>query len=342
MHSQFNHRRTFIISLLFSILYSNQLFADTLYTVNNAESEQMVQLDATVEAIDKATLSSQTTGRIIKINFDNNDYVRKGEVLLEITNKEQGAQLAASEAQLLSAKASYNEAQLTYARYKKLFPKGAISQGQLDQAEATANTTQQQIKAAQANLIQAKESLNYTIVKAPFSGVVTERHVEVGETVNLGEPLFSGMSLDNLRVVSEIPQRYLNVLRDNPSFIVTLPDGSQLYSDKITLFSYADQQSHAFKIRINLPKTDKLLLPGMWVKAQFSSGKRSSILIPNSAVLTNNELTAVYRNVNGKAILTQVRLGNKSGDFVEVLAGLQSGDKISVDAYQQLQSLEPQ
>ncbi|GLS89379.1 hemolysin D [Psychromonas marina] len=336
----FKYSWTLFLSLLFSLLYGNQLLAKSLFTVANVETEQTVQLDATIEAVDKATLSAQTSGRIIKIYFDSNDYVREGEVLLEITNKEQGASLAASEAQLLGAKAAYNEAQLTYARYKKLFPKGAISQGQLDQAEAAANTTKQQINAAQASLIQAKQSLNYTIVKAPFSGIVTERHIEVGETINPGEPLFSGMSLENLRAVSEISQRYIEALRDNPAFIITLNDGSELFSDQITLFNYADQQSHAFKVRIQLPKSERLLLPGMWVKAQFVSGKRQAMLIPTSAVLTNNELTAVYRDVAGKAILTQVRLGNQSGDYVEVLAGLQADDQISLDAYQTLQSLE--
>ena len=340
MHSKLKLLPTLVISVLFSLLYSNQLIAESLFTVTNKQTEQTVHLDATIEAINKATLSSQTSGRIIKINFDNNDYVQEGEVLLEITNKEQGAKLAANEAQLLSAKAAYNEAQLTYARFKKLFPKGAISKGQLDQAEATASTSKQQIHAAEANLIQAKESLDYTIVKAPFSGIVTERHVEVGETINPGEPLFSGMSLEDLRAVSEIPQRYLGALRDTPAFIITLNDGSELFSDQVTLFNYADQQSHAFKVRITLPKSDQLLLPGMWVKAQFISGKRQSILIPSSSVLINNELTAVYRDVNGKAVLTQVRLGNENGDSVEVLAGLQEGDKISLDAYQKLQSLE--
>ena len=104
--------------------------------------------------------------------------------------------------------------------------------------------------------------------------------------------------------------------------------------------SYADQQSHGFRVRIELPETDNLLLPGMWVKAQFVSGSRQAIYIPSSAVLNNNELNAVYRDVNGKAVLTQIRLGNKQDGDVEVLAGLQDGDLISIDAYKKLSQLE--
>jgi RND family efflux transporter MFP subunit len=339
MKSKYYSPSAFFISLFFAVMYSKSLVADTLFEVKNEKKEEIVVLDATVEAINKATLSSQTSGRITKINFDTNDYVEKDSIILEMTNKEQGAQLAAAEANVLRTQAAYNESKLNYDRYKKLFPKGAISQGQLDQAAATAETNKQLIKAAQASLTQAKESLDYTIIKAPFAGVVTERHVEIGETVNPGAPLFSGMSLTHLRAVTEIPQRYIAALRNNPEFIITLNDGSKLFSNKITLFNYADQQSHAFKVRIDLPPTGKLLLPGMWVKVQFVRGESKMISVPSSAILTNNELNAVYRDVDGKAVLTQVRLGNKHDNEVEILSGLHSGDKISIDAYQKLQQL---
>ncbi|MCW8994710.1 MAG: efflux RND transporter periplasmic adaptor subunit [Psychromonas sp.] len=272
--------------------------------------------------------------------FDTNDYVEQGSVLLEMTSKEQGAQLAVARAEVLRTQALYNESRLNYQRYKKLFPQGAISKGQLEQTEAAARTHKQLFLAAQANLKRAQESLDYTIIKAPYSGVVTKRFVEIGETINPGQPLFSGMSLNKLRAVTEIPQRYLQALRNNPEFIITLANGKQLLSTQITLFNYADQQSHAFKVRIDLPQSDQLILPGMWVKAQFVTGKRKTINIPKSAVLTNNELNAVYRQVNGNAVLTQVRLGKEQDGYVEVLAGLQEGDQIHTDAYQELQMLE--
>ncbi|MFT6987582.1 MAG: RND family efflux transporter MFP subunit [Psychromonas sp.] len=325
------------LSLLLVCLPS---FSSDLFTVKNEIKEQVVVLDATIEAINKATLSAQTSGRVSQIYFDTNDYVEQGSVLLEMTNTEQGAVLAVAEAELLRSRALYNESMLTYQRYKKLFPKGAISQGQLDQAEAAAKTNKQLTMAAQANLNKAKESLDYTIIKAPYSGFVTARHIEIGETINPGQPLFSGMSLQKLRAVTEIPQRHLDALHKNPKFVITLNDGKQLFSDKVTLFNYADLQSHAFKVRIELPETEQLLLPGMWVKAQFISGSRQSIFIPTSAVLNNNELNAVYRDIKGKALLTQVRLGKTHEGYVEILAGLQDGDLISIDAYKKLQQLE--
>ncbi len=310
-----------------------------LFRVRNEPKDYNITLNATIEAVNEATLSAQTTGRVSKINFDANDYVKKGDVLLEITNKEQSAQLAEAEAKIRSAKAQYNEAMLGYNRYKKLYPQGAIAKGELDKSKTDAATSKQNLKAAEANLVHAKEALNYTIIKAPFSGIITKKDIEVGETVSLGQALFSGMSLDKLRAVTEIPQRYIKALRKHLEFTIILNDGTKLISNDITLFSYAENKSHSFKVRINLPKSDKVLLPGMWVKAQFLKGSHRTILIPTTAVLTNKELTGVYRDVNGKAILTQVRLGRKSNGNIEVLSGLIDGDMIYLDAYKKLQLL---
>lgn len=310
-----------------------------LFKVKNEPEDYNITLNATIEAVNEATLSAQTSGRVSKINFDTNDYVKEGDILLEITNKEQSAQLAEAKANVSSSKAKYHEAMLDYNRYKKLYPEGAIAKGELDRAKTQATTSRQALKGAQASLVRAKEALNYTIVKAPFSGIITKKDIEVGETVSPGHPLFTGLSLDKLRAVTEIPQRYIAALRKHLKFTIILNNGTKLVSNDITLSSFAENQSHSFQVRINLPKSDQILLPGMWVKAQFLKGTHRTILIPVTAILANNELTGVYRDVNGKAVLTQVRLGKKSNGHVEVLAGLIDGDMIYTDAYKKLQLL---
>lgn len=330
-----------ILTALFSLLFlSFSTYASELFSIKSDLQPQSIVLDATIEAIDQSTLSAQTSGRVTKINFDTNNYVTKGSILLEMTSTEQGAKLAVAEAEILRATALHNESVLSLQRYKKLFLQGAISKGKLDQAEANEKTSKQLVRSAKASLKDAQESLSYTVIKAPYSGVVTNRFISVGETITPGAPLFSGMSLNKLRAVTEIPQRYLQTLKKDPEFTITLPNGELLHSKKVTLFNYADQQSHAFKVRIDLPTTDQLILPGMWVKAEFVSGFSHVINIPQSAIITNNELNAVYRDVNGKPVLTQIRLGKKIKNSVAVLAGLQEGDVIHKDAYQTLQVLE--
>ncbi|KFZ38020.1 hemolysin D [Shewanella mangrovi] len=306
------------------------------YQVTSAEAPSYLVLDGTIEAVKSATVSAQTSGRIVKLNYDVNDFVPAGASLLEITSKEQGAELAAAEASYARAKALDVEAQQTLTRYQALFPQGAISKGAMDQAIANAKSSQQAATAALAQVTKARENLKYTIVAAPYAGVMTARHVEEGETVTLGQPLLSGYATDKMRVVVQVPQQYRQALVDAGAVDVTLADGRQFTIDKPQIFGFTDTQSHAYKVRLPLPENTPALLPGSWVKARFAVSQRPLVQIPTSALYSVNELTGVYLKVNDSFVLQQVRIGENINGKVEVLAGLQNGDVIANNAYQVL------
>lgn len=321
-----------IAAALASTGYANAEQASERYIVKSESLAQVVQLDGVVQPINQGTVASQTSGRIVGLNVDVNDYVKKGTVLLEISAVQQSASLDAAQAQLASAIAQDREAQAQVKRYRQLFPKGAISQDVMDSAEARARSASAAVKSAQASVAQAKESLGYTSVTAPYDGVVTQRHVELGETVAPGTPLVSGFSIDKLRVETEIPQRYQPAVSDVAQFEVVSPQGERILPTQYSLFSYADPQSHTFKIRLNLPEDISTFVPGMWVKTEFHYGNRDTILIPNSSVVRRAELSSVYRIQDDSRVLNPVRLGQTYGDYTEVLSGLEEGDVISTTA----------
>ncbi|NVJ58347.1 MAG: efflux RND transporter periplasmic adaptor subunit [Vibrionaceae bacterium] len=299
------------------------------YTVKIEPFPQIVHLDGVVQAVNQGTVAAQTSGRVVGLHVDVNDYVKQGAVLLEISAVQQSASLDAAQAQLASANAQNREAQAQVARYRQLFPKGAISRDQMDSAEARARSATAAVKSAQANVAQAKESLGYTSVTAPYDGVVTKRHVELGETVAPGTPLLSGFSLDQLRVETEIPQRYQSDVENVAQFDVVAAQGKRIAPTDFSLFSYADPQSHTFKMRLQLPDNLESLVPGMWVKTEFRYGEKNTLLVPKSSVVRRAELTSVYRVNGDKRVLNPVRLGQEYGDYVEVLSGLEEGDVIS-------------
>ena len=305
-------------------------------TVVSQKAPHMLVLDGTLEAVKSATVSAQTSGRIVKLNFDVNDLVPAGAPLLEITSKEQGAELAAAEADYAKAQALNVEAQKTLARYEKLFPQGAISKGTMDQAIANAKSTKQAASAASAQVTKARESLKYTVVSAPYAGVVTQRHVEVGETVSPGQALLSGYATDKMRAVIQVPQRYRGALINAGAVKVTLADGREFDVTNPVIFGFTDTQSHAYKVRLPLPDDTPALLPGSWIKARFQVDEREITLIPQTALYSVNELSGVYLKQGDKFVLQQVRLGETRGNDVEVLAGLQAGDVIATNAYQVL------
>ncbi|MCP3130406.1 efflux RND transporter periplasmic adaptor subunit [Shewanella sp. KJ2020] len=327
--------RVLLVLLAFSGVQVQATSLETMEVMSKPYAN-WVTLDATIEAVKAATVSAQTSGRIIKLNYDVNDVVPEGAALLEITSKEQGAELASFEADLAKARALNVESQAQYKRYKELFPQGAISKGAMDEATANAKATEQAVSAAQARVIKATESLKYTVVSAPFSGIVTERFVQLGETVSPGQPLLSGFSANQMRAITQVPQRYINQLKNAPEFIVRLSDGRELTSRDLTIFSFADPVSHSYQVRINLPENEANLQPGTWAKASFKNGEREKIQLPVSALITMNELSGVYLKQGEAFVLTQVRVGEPLNGEVEVLAGLKSGDTVAMDAYQVL------
>lgn len=284
------------------------------------EIDQERTLDALVEAVHKATVSAQTSGRVSRIYVDVNDYAKKGDVLLRMRDKDQQAKLRA-------AQADFNQAETEFNRVQELYTKKLISKSVVDKAES-------QFKLNRAKLDQAEENLERTVVRAPYSGIVVKRHIEVGETARTGVPLFTGLSLESLRVAVDLPQDVINSVMQNKRARVILPGGNKsIATTTMTISPYADSESHTFLIRAKLPDGDHGLYPGMAVKVAFATGKTRKLLVPASAVTHRSEVTAIYiMNEQQNLSLVQVRAGQQVDEnTIEVLAGLQENDMVAVD-----------
>lgn len=324
-------------SLLFA-LGTSIANAESISTlvVNNSPQPRYLTLDATIEPVKAATVSAQTSGRILNLNYDVNDIVPANASLLEITSTEQGASLAAAEAEYARANALNTDAQAQLARFAELYPQGAVSKGDMDRVTAQARSASGAVEAAKAQVKKARESVNYTQVYAPFSGIVTARHVEVGEAVAPGQPLLSGYSLDTMRAVIMVPQQYLKALKQNPNITIALDDGRRYALTDFQVFNFASASAHNFEVRAPFPTATPELAPGTMAKASFMLDRRPMMLIPQSALYSQNELSAVFIKQGEKFLLTQVRVGSKQGDKVQILAGLRDGDEIAENAYQAL------
>lgn len=288
--------------------------------------------DGVVDAVHKATMSAQTGGRVTELPFDVNDYVKVGDVIARFTDVEQQSGRRQAEAALRAAEASEREAQLAFARAKEMIDKKLIAQAAYDQAVARRDSARAALEAARAAVREAGEQVDYTVVRAPYSGILTERHVQVGETVRPGQPLLSGLSLAQLRVEVEIPQGDLAAIREQNRASILLDDGRRIEAREMILFPYADAKSHTFRVRLELPETETGLQPGMTVKAVFAIGEARRMLIPRSSLVQRSEFTAVYVvTPEQRVALRQVRLGHRYGDEVEVLAGLAAGETIAAD-----------
>jgi len=289
------------------------------------------QLDGVVEAANQATVSAQTQGQVREILFDVDNFVEAGSIIARIKDTEHRARVAQAAAELDSASATLNHAREDFDRVKQLFNKQMTSESAMDKAIADVKNAQARLEAAGATLEQAQEHLEYTQVRAPFSGLVTQRHVEVGEMANPGQPLMTGISLHQLRVSVDVPQNLIPAVREGKGVRIQLPDGSVVEAARMTVFPFADQGSNTFKVRLDLPTDLAHLYPGMFVKTGFITGEKRELAIPKSAVVHRSEVTGAYVLTEGRVRFRQIRLGRDLGDAVVVLSGLTEGERVALD-----------
>ncbi len=323
----------FVLALLGQPALADQTALDTLTTAYQ-EIADLRLLDGTVEAVNQATISAETSGRIEAILYDVEDYVPQNAVIIRFRDRDQKAAVSSARANLEEARARLQQAEAEYRRIKNIYERKLVSKSKLDQATAAYKAAKARLASSRGALDRAEEQLEHTRVRAPYAGIVTKRHVEVGEAVNIGQPLISGLSLEQLRVNVQVPQRFMDRVRKvkQAQIFTDTSDGPALVSEQLTLFPVADTLSHSFRVRIELPAGQHDLYPGMLVKAGFPLAQRKALLIPASALVERSELTALYvYSPQGQLRLRQVRVGRRQADKLEILAGLEAGEKIALN-----------
>lgn len=307
--------------------------ASVVVRAQTAPAEQV--WDGVVEAVQHTTITAQTNARVLALPHDVNDVVAKGEVLVRFSDVEQKSARGAAQAKVAAARAAQQEAAAAYARIEAVYARGFVSTAQRDAARARRDATQAAFVAARAQRDQVGQALDYTVLRAPFAGIVTRRLVQVGEAVQAGppspQPLIELQALDQLRVRVEVPQAAAEAIR-RARFAQVLGDGARrVTASGVSVFPYADPRTHVFTVRVTLPAGTTGLYPGMTVKVAFASGEAPQLLLPVSALVQRGELTGVYVIHESMVSLRQVRVGHRRDNGVEVLSGLGPGERVAVD-----------
>lgn len=292
--------------------------------------------DGVVEATRETTIAAQTNGKVIELPFDVGDSFTHGAVLARLSDVEQQAGLRSAQARLTAAQAESREAGIHWKRTAELFQQHANSQAQLDAATTRRDTSRANLDATQAAVHSAEQQVSYTVIQAPFDGVILHRFVRAGQAVQSGppepQPILSIAALDSLRVDAVVPQTTAAAIRAAKQATVRLDGNREITGVRITVFPYADAVSHTIHVRVDLPGKIENLYPGMTVPVAFPMPGPPRLLIPTGDIISRGELAAVYVLGPDDALsLRQVRLGRESGGLIEVLAGLRAGERIVTD-----------
>ncbi len=287
-------------------------------TIELREVATTLPAEAVIEATKQATVSTQVSGRIIAVNAEAGQRVQAGQVLMRIDAREAAENVAAAKAQLAQAEANYQ-------RTQNLFKQKFVSQAALDASEAT-------LKSARAQAAAAGAGASHATVTAPITGIIAQRHAELGDLATPGKPLVTVFAPGGLRAIASIPQYRLKDAQRAKAAKVEFPE-SQRWQDgtRFEVLPTIDAQSHTATARVYLPDATDLV-PGMAARVHFVVGKSQKLTVPASAVLRRGEISAVYVVGADKPRLRQVRLGEPVADGeIEILSGLAAGETVSLD-----------
>ena len=299
------------------------------------------RFDGIVQAVNRATLTAQTAGRVAAIYHHVGDAVSAGTLLMRLHATIQRAGLGQARAALRAAQARATEAEARYRRIRAMYDQQVVPKADLDQVTAARDAALADLHSARAAVASASEGVDYTEIRAPYAGVVTRRLVQVGEAVAPGAPLLGIASLQSLRVVASIPESLANTVRALGKAAIEV-HGQSINAAHVTVFPVASAQSNTFRVHLALPANLHGLSPGMLVRVAFDTGERAQLLVPQRSVVHRSAVTAVYLvESNGETLLQQVRLGEPVGDQVEVLAGLTPGERVALDPLAAMRRLAP-
>ena len=323
-------------------------------------------LDASgyVTARRAATVSSKRTGRIRSVLVEEGMAVEQGQIVAELDDAAEQAQLRLAQAQLASAesalgetRAELHEAELAYGRFTQLERQGLASEAELDAARATRDRLSARLEANAASVTVAeravavqRQALSETIVRAPFAGVVIDKNAQPGEMIS---PVSAGggftrtgictlVDMDSLEIEVDVNEAYLQRVRPGGAVAARLdayPDW-RIPAEVIAIVPAANREKATVRVRVGILERDARILPDMGAKVSFIEAGQpipqpaqaaSALTVAASAVLGGADSPWVYVAEDGRAWRRNIGIGLRDGARVTVASGLSAGETVIVD-----------
>ncbi len=272
-----------------------------------------IDMPATVRPAERAVISAKLTGAIASLPWGLGQEVRAGEILVALATPETEARVRQTQAQLA-------EAERTTERERTLVAKGVNAPDTLRNAE-------DRLRFAQAGLAEAEAMLAHATIRAPFAGVITEKHVLPGDLATPGLPLLVLESTTRLRAEGTVPEQAAAALQLGRKITVELSDTSPAVEGTLEeLSAAADAVSRSVLVKVALP-------PGTARSGQFARlrvviGRTDALLVPAGAITRFGQMERIFVVREGRAQLRLVKTGREDHDRIEILSGLQPGETV--------------
>ena len=290
-----------------------------------------------IEAANSASLSTRMMGFVDKVYVNVGQKVTKGQLLISINNSDLSAKQAQTSAGITEAQAAFNNAEKDYQRFQNLFAENSASQKELDDQRARYEMAKARLEGARQMKNEVQSQFAYVNLRAPFSGVVTNKFIEQGDMANPGVPLISVEGPGNFEVTASVPESEISKIKSGTEVQVIVKSSDKILSGTVTEVSTSAKNTGGqYLVKVVLDKTDADILSGMYATVQFPIEKKTDVnmvLVPAEALVKRGQLTGIYTvSQSSTAILRWLRVGRTFGDNVEVLSGLNADENYIISS----------
>ncbi len=290
-----------------------------------------------IEAIKSANISTRMMGYVDKIYVDVGDKVASGELLLSINNADVSAKLAQVNAGITEAEAAFRNSKRDFERFTALFNEKSASQKELDDITANYEMANARLTAAKEMKNEVNAQFSYANIRAPFSGVVTNKFLKAGDMANPGMPLLELEAPGKYQIMAMVPESEILGIKNDTKVSVLIKALDKAVNGTVTEVSTSAKNTGGqYMVKVVLEETDATLLSGMYATVQFPVARKeaaSALLIPLDAIVEKGQLSGVYTvSESNTALLRWLRLGRTVGDEVEVLSGLSTDESYIIKA----------
>jgi membrane fusion protein (multidrug efflux system) len=274
---------------------------------------------APIEAHDEAEVVAKVGGEVREIYVEEGDTVTAGQVLARLDGDRLRLELAQTDANLRKLERDYN-------RQLELSQKGLVAKG-------TAENAKFDLDALRASYDSARLELSYTQIRAPISGVVSARHIKVGNTIKPNDPTFRVTNLDPLIAYVHVPEKeFRKIAAKQPAEVVVDALGGERFAGVIARISpTVDPQTGTFRAEVEVPDSTRHLKPGMFARVNIVYERRENALqLPRNAILDADGEQSVFVIAGDKAEQRRIKTGLANNGWVEVTEGMKGDERVVV------------
>ena len=303
-----------------------------------------ISLVGTTEAISESTVASEISGLVENFPTKEGDYVKKGDLLVNLKETELRLRLKGAVAAKKRIQANLQNAEKELKRVGKLKETNSVAEKQYDTAFYTYRALSQELLQNESEIELLKYEIKQQKVLAPFSGFVAKEHTQIGEWIIKGGPVVTLLDLDKVQITVDVPERYSVLLAHQSKVNVSIKSVSNNpFSGKIyAVLPQGNPDSRTFPVRIHLANPGHKIKSGMEAMVTFSlATEKKALLVPKDAVVTAGDNRLVFMVNDGKAISLPVKIiGYYDGD-VAVEGNLKPGIQVVIRGNERLRPGQP-